>query len=272
MLCFLVLTPVASASEEGYTMGVFPYFLPTRLEELYAPMAAEFSSAIGKPVRFRTASSFAGFYENLREGSYDIALLHPFYYIPAADEFGYLPLARVQERFRAVLVSLDTSNFRDVEDLRGGIIASPPAHGTSVHLIRQSLRDQGLVPDRDMSFHYLGSAEACLQQIMIAEADACITGPLAASSFELRNNVKLHTITESISLPSLVFVIHPGVSESDRLQIQEVLIGLNTTQRGRNMLARINSGSFVPAEDHDYDEVRRFVSTLEEAWLPTSSP
>lgn len=268
MLCMLAWTPPASASEEGYKMGVFPYFSPTRLEEMYAPVAAELSSAIGKPVRFRTAPSFAGFFENLREGSYDIALLHPFYYIPAADEFSYLPLVRVEERFRAVLVSLDTSKVREMDDLRGRVIASPPAHGSAVHMIRQTIRDRGLHPDQDMSFREFSSVSACLQQVMIGEADACVSGPLAARSFEQRNNIRLHTIMESISLPSLVIVVHPRVLGVDREHMREILAELNTTEQGREILERINIGAFVLAEDRDYDEVRRFVSTLEEPWLP----
>jgi phosphonate transport system substrate-binding protein len=269
-LCLLAWTPLVSAGEDGYKMGVFPYFAPTRLEEIYAPVAAELSSAIGKPVRFRTAPSFAGFFENLREGSYDIALLHPFYYIPAADEFAYLPLVRVRERFRAVLVSLDTSKVRDLDDLRGRIIASPPAHGTSVHMIRQAIRDRGLLPDQDMTFREFSSVGACLQQLMIGEADACVSGPVAARRFEQRNNISLHTIVESNSLPGLVFVVHPRVVGADREHMREILVELNTTEQGREILARINIDAFVPAEDSDYDEVRRFVSTLEEPWLPQS--
>ncbi|ACL72203.1 ABC-type phosphate/phosphonate transport system periplasmic component-like protein [Thioalkalivibrio sulfidiphilus HL-EbGr7] len=273
-LFFLLLVtagmPRAGASEEGYRMGVFPYFSPTRLEEIYAPVAAELSSATGQPVRFRTASTFARFFENLRDGDYDIALIQPLYYVPAADEFGYLPLARVREPFRSVVVTLDSSPLRQLEELRGGLIASPPTHVPAVHLARQALRERGLVPDRDLSFREFNTADSCLQQVLIGAADACVTGPLGARSFELRHSVKLRTLLETISLPSLVFVVHPRVPETDRAALLEALVGLNTTEHGRQILERINTAAFVPALDHDYDEVRRFVTTLEEPWLPST--
>jgi phosphonate transport system substrate-binding protein len=270
LLCLVTWTRGASASEEGYRLGIFPYFAPTRLEEIYAPVAAELASATGKPVRFRTASSFARFFDNLRDGDYDIALIQPFFYVPAADQFGYLPLVRVQERFRSVLVTLDSSPLRDVQQLRGGIIASPPAHVPAVHLARQSLREQGLVPDRDVSFRDFNSADSCLQQVLIGAADACVTGPLGARGFEVRHNVKLRTLLETISLPSLVFVVHPRVPEADRARMLQTLASLNTTEHGKQILERINTAAFVPANDRDYDEVRQFVAKLEEPWLPST--
>lgn len=269
MLCCLLFAQDVFASQDNYVLGVFPYFSPTRLEGLYSPMAAELNAHTDKPVRFRTTSDFQSFLENLRAGEYDLALVQPFFYVAAVDEMGYMPLVRADRPFRSVVVVMADSEIRQASDLRGKLIATPPPHVPAVHLARQALRQQGLSLQEDVQFRALPNADSCLQQLMIGHADACVTGPLGASSFAQRHGVNFHTVIETIALPNLAFIVHSRVDEAQRARWQTYLSELSSNESGQVILESINVRAFVPAKDRDYDPVRRFIEQMDGPWLPS---
>src|SRR5216110_3130024 len=84
----------AGAAEKPYEFGVFPNLPLARVYELHAPMASEFESKLGRPVRLSSKAAYAAFGDELRNETYDIALVQPFDYVDAHDKHGYLPLAR----------------------------------------------------------------------------------------------------------------------------------------------------------------------------------
>jgi ABC-type phosphate/phosphonate transport system substrate-binding protein len=105
---------------------------------------------------------------------------------------------------------------------------------------------------------------------MIGHADACVTGPLGASSFANRHGVNFHTVVETISLPNLAFIVHSRVDEAQRDRWQAYLSELASNESGKEILESINVRAFVPAEDREYDPVRRFVEQLDGPWLPSA--
>lgn len=254
---------------EPLSLGVAPYFAPSRLEEIYAPAAAELSHSLRRSVSFRTSSSWDRFFSQLKAQQYDIALVHAFFYVPAADEFGYVPLARMREPFTAVVVVPQDSPIRGPDDLRGKVIATPPPYLPAVHLGKKTLRDRGLVRGQTVKFEETRTVDACLQQALVGEAQACIAPPFAVNAFQARNGVRLRVLLEPPELPSPVFVAHRRVPESERERIRAALLDWNRTAAGQAVLRSINTQALVPARDEDYQPVRSFVRGLDEPWLPS---
>lgn len=95
----LIALPLQAAPKEppseSYRLGVFPYMAPRQIVELYGPIAASMETVLKHPVRLESAATFPDFGRNLEERSYDIALIQPFDYPNAIDNFGYLPLAQL---------------------------------------------------------------------------------------------------------------------------------------------------------------------------------
>lgn len=252
-----------------YTLGIVPYFSPSRLEEIYAPAAAELARSIRRGVVFRTSTSWDKYYAQLKAQSYDIALVHALFYLPAHDEFGYLPLARMREPFTAVVVVPDKSPVRTVDDLRDKIIATPPSFLPSVHLAKKALRDHGLVRGKSVTFNETKTVDACLQQALVGAAQACVAPPFAAQSFQASTGVRLRVVLETAELPSPVFVVHRRVPPAERERIRAALLQWNGSTNGLAVLKSINTRALVPASDADYQPVRDFVRTLDEPWLPS---
>jgi phosphonate transport system substrate-binding protein len=262
--------PSTPAPAPSYTLGIVPYFSPSRLEEIYAPAAAELSRSIGREVLFRTSTSWDKYFAQLKAQSYDIAFVHALFYLPAHDEFGYLPLARMREPFTAVVVVPDKSPVRTVNDLRDKIVATPPSFLPTVHLAKKTLRDHGLVRGKNITFEETKTVDACLQQALVGAAQACIAPPFAANAFQASGGVRLRVVLETAELPSPVFVVHRRVPEAERERIRAALLQWNQSANGQAVLKSMNTRALVPASDADYQPVRTFVRSLDEPWLPSA--
>jgi phosphonate transport system substrate-binding protein len=256
----------ARAAEEAYTLGVIPYRAASELEPVYAPVAAELAAALGRPVRFRTAGTSADFLPRLRQGGFDIALVQPFYYLAAVDEAGYQPLARVAEPFEAQLIARADGPVREVEDLRGRTVATPPRYSPNTVILLQALRERGLRPGADFRLETMPTQSACLHQVLTGAAEACASGSAQVAAAGRR--VGLRTLLQADGLPGLAFIAHPRVPAPERERLRQALLALNDRPAGRALLQSLQTAALVPADDGDAEAVRRFVGRLEEPWLP----
>lgn len=257
----------ARAADDAYTLGVIPYKVAAELEAVYAPLAAELGTALGRPVRFRTAAESSQFLPRLLQGRFDIALVQPFYYLAAAQEAGYLPLVRVREPYEALLVARADGPLRTPADLRGRTVATPPRYSPNTVILLQALRERGLMPGRDFHVLTTRSQSACLDQVLTGAADACASGAVQLPPDG--GAVGLRTLLDAGGLPGVVFIVHARVPAPERERLRQALLALADRPAGQPMLRSLHSRALVPANDADYDVVRQFVGRLEEPWLPS---
>lgn len=246
----------------AYKFGIFPYLSATRLEDIYAPVSAELSRALGHKVNFRTASHFNRFFNNLQQQRYDIALIQPFWYPPAVEQFGYLPLVRMQEPFTSQIMVPDDSPIRNVNDLRGKIIATPPAFVPVVQMARRALKERGLIPDKDVQLKAFNSVDSCFQQVLIGAADACITPPFAVAVIEEKMNLRLRSLLKTTSIPNLSIVAHKRLPAEERERLKQIFLSWRQSNTGKQLLNKMKTQGFVPAVDKEYDVVRTFLHEI----------
>ena len=264
LLLFLLLTGSLSPSlaaekkmqTSAYKFGVLPYLSTTRLENIYAPVSAELSLALRHKVNFRTSSSHDRFLNSLKQQRYDIALIQPFWYPPAVGQFGYQPLVRMQEPFISLIMVLDDSPLRSVNDLKGKIIATPPAFAPVVYMARRALKEAGLIPDKDVQLRAFKSVDSCFQQVLIGSADACITPPFAVAIIEEKMGMKLRALLKTTSIPNLSIVVHKRIPADKREQLKNIFLSWRQDNAGKRLLDRMKTQGFVPAIDKEYDVVR----------------
>lgn len=265
IIVFGVMTQVSASGNSGsgeYKFGVFPYLSAARMDNIYAPVSAELSKSLNHQVKFRTSSTFKKFLTKLKAEYYDIALIQPFWYPVAVDQKGYIPLLKMKEPFVSLIMTLDDSKVRSVEDLRGKIIATPPAFVPVVHMARRALIAKGLVPGKDVTFKAFKSVDSCFQQVLIAKASACIAPPFAPAVFEKAMNIKLRTILKSPGIPNLALVIHPRIPERSRLKIKKTIMSWSHNSKGKKLLNSMQTKQYVPIIDKDYDVVRQFLKEI----------
>jgi len=255
----LLATPgsiLADTNKNEYKMGVFPHLPPRDLENVFGPMAKDFSGHLGKDVVLATSTTYERFSELLDNQKFDIAFVQPFEYIRIAERHGYLPLATRTEKLNGLIVTLTESPIHNVQDLKGKRIALPPESAAVSILIRNHLRANGLIPGKDVKLTHHRSHVSCMQKVVIGEADACGTAAPSVRFFENKMQVRLKTITTSREIPSSLFVVHPRVPAAQRAQIRDRIISWSHTEEGKAILNRGALTPFVVAIDSDYNVVR----------------
>lgn len=248
---------------EEYKFGVFPYLSAVRMDKIYAPVSDELTKNLEYKVKFRTSSTFKKFLGKLKIEYYDFALIQPFWYPVAVDQKGYIPLLKMKEPFVSLIMVLANSKIHTIEDLRGKIIATPPAFVPVVHMARRALIAKGIEPGKDVIFKPFKSVDSCLQQVLIGKASACVAPPFAPAVFEKSMDVKLRTVLKSPGIPNLSLVIHPRVPKQDRILIKKTIMSWVNTKKGKTLLSNMQTKQFVPIIDNEYDVVRKFLKEIE---------
>ena len=253
-----------------YTMGTFPFLPPANLESIFAPISAEISAAVGKPVRMRATTTFDGFTKAIVEKKYDIVQMQPFDYIRVGKAAGYIPLVTRTEPLYAYFSSKPDTKIRSLKDLKGALVGLPPETSAISYLAKSALKAEGLTAPAHLRFRYFPNHLACLQQLLIGSVTACATSAPAARLFEEQAGVTLSHIANSRFIPHTMFAVHSRVPAKDREVIKKTLV--STTLSGvdpklRKLFIDVNPSDgihyFVPVSDRDYDSARRILKQVE---------
>ncbi len=260
ILCLILVFPgraeIPGDKPSAYIFGAFPYLPPRELENLYAPIAADFKHVLGRDIQFMSKTSYESFSKSLLEDQlYDIAFVQPFDYVNAAGHSKYLPLAARPEKLYALIVTLNESPIRSVADLKGKRISLPPKDAAISRLIRVYLRKHGLIAGKNIEYVYVRSHTSCLQHVLIGLIDACGTTPSAMYHLKDSSSEQLRGIAETDAIPPALFVVHSRVPEADRKLILKAILAW---PKGPEGPAGIQLSGFAPIQDSAYDVVRKF--------------
>ena len=248
----------AATPENGYRFGVFPYLPALTIDEIFGPLAARFARDLEQPVQLRTKSTFELFAKELAAESYDIVLVHPFFYVDAADDYNYLPLARVDDDLIAVVLARADGPWDDWQGLAGRTLALPPALSAVSELVQAALRARGLAPGVDVTLRHYASKLSCLHAAVLGDADGCAVPGFIASQLEEVAEMNLRVMAETPPIRHFVLAAHERVAPAQRAKLLRSLLDLPGSDDGRAILAATAWPRFVVAQDHEYDAVRRY--------------
>jgi len=253
-----------SYSEEGPPLqfGVFPFFPPAQLEDLFVPVAIDLSRTIGRPVQFRTRPSFAEFDEETAQQTYDLVYMQPFAYARLGRQNGYETVARRATPLSAIFVTTENSPVKNIGDLRGKILATPPASAAVTLLGFQLLMENQLRPGDDLKLDDRNSHFSCLRRILIGKADACVTTKQPLSIFMKKSGAKLRVIAESKAIPATTFAIHRRVDPVLRDKLVQRMLGWTQDSEGKPILEKLHHTHYIPSHDRDYDSVREILEDI----------
>ena len=241
-VCLLALTPLLAESQEpaaNYRLGIFPYLASRQIVEFFGPIAASMSEALKHPVRLESAASYPDFTREVVARSYDIAMIQPFDYAEVVDKQGYMPLAQMSVPLVTQFFVRDDSRYQTLEDLRGSIVAMPPAEGANARMAMLALHENKLFPGSSVEVRHFNSHDSCIQQVWAGTASACATAKPPILVFEQRMQAKLRPIFASPPLPPVLYLAHPRVPAEHRAKLQALITGWSQTDEGRALLKRV---------------------------------
>lgn len=245
-------------------MGVFPFVPTATIEGIFAPLAAELSQALARPVTLRSAPSYDKFTDELKSRDFDIAFIHPVDYANLAKTVGLFPLASRNDILSSHIVVKSDSLIRTLKDLKGKVMGMPPKQATVSFLNRMTLKKAGLTPDTDVKFAYLTSHMACLQQLMIGNVAACGVSPATIRLAETQFKTTFRLIHESSEIPPPLFVVKKELPQKDRDTMLRVLTSTNLAgvkPELRTMFVETKEKPFRKVTDSEYDAVRTMMKS-----------
>lgn len=254
-------TPANAAEDQhretDYRLGVFPFLPALTLDRVFSLVIDGLATGIGRTFHFRTKPDFEAFAEAMASGTYDFIFVHPFFYVTAADEHGYVPIARLREPLVVTVLARNDSAIDNLEDLVGRTLGLPPKRAAVSEIMFHELETRGMVPDRELRIRHFQSKMSCLHSVVIGSIDACGLPRFALEHLDLGRSEQMKVVHESASFPSLVFAAHPRVPAGDRKRAAELILGWERVPGGDRILAAGKWSGFVAARDEDYDPVRR---------------
>lgn len=262
LACLLFLLVCRSfAAENELKFGVFPYLPPSKLSNLFTPIADDFEKTLGMKVLLTSKGEYAGFTEKLVSEDYDLAFVQPFDYVTAHDAHNYLPVARRGGALRAIIVVKQDSPIQSIDELAYKTVANPPKVAAVSHLTSMALKKAGVNPDTGVVRDYGKSHFSCMQSVLIGTADACGTARQALSHFEKKNMSKrLRIVAESDEIPHSLFIVHKRVPEELRHKLADRILNWPNSSGGQKLLSNGKFIPFVAAKDSDYDIVRKYIN------------
>jgi len=256
LLIFLLARGVSAAAvadpDTPLSFGVFPYLPPARLEQLYAPVAADLSRAIGRPIQLRTRPNFRSFANEIKRQSYDLIFIQPVAYAQLASRHGYHALARPGRPLRAIIVVQEKSSIHSLADLRDKRISAPPQLAAVSILGLQMLLDNALQPGNDIKLIHGKSHVACLRMILIGKTSACITAAPPLSMFSKKSGIPFRVIARSDPVPASTFAVHTRVARSIRDTLRKQILHWGKTPSGRKLIGSLGFSPFILSLDRDY--------------------
>ena len=243
----IALSAGQASAQAPLTFGVFPYLTTQRLVNDFAPLRGFLQQVIGQQVVMVTAPSYRAFYERTRDGEYDIVFTPPHFGIQAERESKFRRLAMTRYQIAAVVVVLKNSPTQKLADLRGKTLGVPPNLALVNILAAKLLRDQGLVPGRDVTLREFSTNQNSMAAPLRGDADAGTSGALIWN--KEGQHASMRVVAESPAVSGFFLMGHPRLSPSIIAKLQEQILEFGDTAPGRAYFAATGHGGWLPIDD-----------------------
>lgn len=253
-------TPAAAntpgAVEQPLTFGVFPFLPALEIGRQFGPISNTLAEKLGRPVALQTKTDFEAFRRFLCDGRYDIALLHPFLYADAAADQDYRLLGRVREDLAAFIVADKNDKCASFRDLCGQVLALPPRLSGVAQLAMQELEEQNLLGPDDVRVEFHRTKSSCIHAVVSGTAAACALPGFVLSQLKAFAPIELEPKFQTKAVPGILLAAHGRLGEPTLDQLREMVLELDRTPAGQNLLAVFGWTGFVRAEPAQYDIAR----------------
>ena len=267
-------TKPLSAGDPVYRLAVHPLHNPTKLMQAYQPLIEYLNSRI-KGARFDLEASrdYANFEEKFRRRRPELLLPNPWQTLEAM-KVGYHVIAMAGEAkdFKGLFIVRRDSEVKHPSDLKGKSVAYPSPTALAACIMPQYfLHGYGINIKTELENRYVGSQESAIMNAYMGKTAAGVTWPPPWRAFQKehpREVAELKVIWETESLINNSVMVRDDVPQNLAQQVRALLLGLAGSAEGKAILVGMETASFFPASDADYDVVRQYVARFEREVRP----
>lgn len=269
---------IKSASlSKSYHIGC-PFSTPETLFAIYQPLIDYLNARLDGPVlELEAARDYESFEQKLYYRNFDFALANPYQMVMAVTD-GYRIFAKMGDdrQDRGMILVRRDSKVATVADLKGKIISYPANSALASTLLPQAfLHQQGLDVRNGVDNRYVGSEESSILSVFLGHSAAGTTWPLAWTRFQRDDPAKaaqLEVKWETEALPNNGWVARDDVPPELVAKLTKLLLSLQDSEEGRNLLDHMLVNRFEAANDATYVPVQTFLRRFNAEVRPVALP
>lgn len=252
-------------------LGITPSESAEKLAHSYAPLMEFLSEQTGINTSIRIAKNYDDLITQIDIGQYDIGVFAAFAYVRAKNKtpnLRYLvsmldrdPQGNIRQHYRGMIITLNSSPYKTIQDLRGSRMAFTNIYSTSGYLYPWSLfRSEDINPKSFFSeVLLLKRHDNVVNAILSNKADVgAVHDYILPSAFpQQQKDFKVLSYTDYIPLDAIA--AGPHLSEATQSKVRRALLKIKP---GRPILQKLkrNGWTFdgiVEKNDSFYDSVRK---------------
>ncbi|MEJ6004679.1 PhnD/SsuA/transferrin family substrate-binding protein [Paucibacter sp. AS339] len=200
----------ASLPGNSLVFGMVPYLPVQQLVRLYEPIVGLFARKLHKPCRLGSATDFTQFIERARGGEFDLVGASPHVARILHREANFLPLVRATAPLEPLFIVPLASPIKQLKDLAGQSLLVADPFAVHVLIALRHLRDQGLVPGREVKLLIAGTQRNGVQRMLKGDAAAAVgsASTLALLPHDLSSRFRVLAAAPK-GLTPMAYLAHP---------------------------------------------------------------
>lgn len=261
-----------------YRLAVHPLYNPHKLTEIYRPLINYLNARIpGVRMEIEASRDYAAYEAKIRNAGPAFLLPNPLQTL-LAQQSGYrvIAMAGDPKDFKGIFIVRKDSGIRKPEDLKGKAVSYPSPTALAAAIMPQAfLHSQGLRVMQDIENRYVGSQESAILNTYMGTSAAAATWPPPWRVFQKDHPEEAAQLQEIWETPHLInnsVMVHARVPEKLAKEVQAMLLGLNQSPEGKQILQSLETAVFAAADDRSYEVVRNYLQEFETTVRPVMLP
>jgi phosphonate transport system substrate-binding protein len=258
LLTFFMLTCSVRAQDQALVFGILNQQSPQLTAERWNPIFAYLGGVTGYRFQLRMGPNVQATNAMMAKGEFDLVFTnHNFR--PEYDGT-YKVIARWGNApIFGVIAVLGGSRFTRLKDLSGLRIAYPSQNAFVAYAVpKAALRRAGIAEKEVLA----GNQEGALAQLASGQVEAAAVNSRFLTQYAARTGLRYREIYTSEPYPDLAVLAHPRLTPEQLDRIQAALVGMSTDPKALPLLEANQFPGFFPANEKDYDGVRRAYRAL----------
>lgn len=254
-----------------YVIGVNAYLSSKEMLIAYRPIIDYLERHMnGIKFELATSKNFVEYEKRLNKSEFHFALSNPYQSLVSFDH-DYYPIAKMKNDgcFRGVFIARKDSHLRDYRQLHGKVIsfAAPTAFAGTI-MPKYYLWERGIDVQHDMVVRNVGSHFSAIVNVYTGDALVAGTWPLAWEKWAKDNPDKaseMEVVWETKPLINNALAARSDVPVAVVQKITWLLVQLDSTQEGQELLKRAGFEGFEVANRQTFAPVEEFLNRYENA-------
>lgn len=248
-----------AADVKPIRFGFFPIISTVALYKRFSPLRDYLAKELHRPVDMQTAKDFPTFLQRTDQGQYDIVVTAPHFAVRAVDSGKYRIVASLLGNVRQLVIVREDSPIKNIDQLAGKVIATPPADALMTMVGMRELRKAGLTGKRAPTYRGYTSHNAANEALLGREVAAAI-GSSNVIKKAMGKGAPFRIIARSKKMPNMATMVATKLDQKLVDQLVKVLVGMKNDDKGRKVLKLIRfPGYRVVENSKEYEPMREFM-------------